>query len=138
MHNLRCIRVKFEYLCQLNGFSFADIRRSLLSTYSGPSNGAPPEGGIDRSAILTASLPYVKEHGWSIAAVSYGARSLELPGVVHGLFPRGGVELVDHFDSLCNQQLVEFLQQSTSGELPLALHTITISSASISFSCTQA
>ena len=90
----------------------------------GPSNGSSPKEGIDRSAILTASLPYVKEHGWT-NAITHGARSLGLPGVVHGLFPRGGVELVDHFESLCNQELVEFLQRSTSGEQPFVPCVVT-------------
>ena len=100
------------------------IRRCLVNS-CGSSSGSSPEGGIDRSAILTASLPYVKEYGWTNSAITHGAQSLELPGVVHGLFPRGGVELADHFESLCNQELVEFLQRSTSGEQPFVLRVVT-------------
>jgi len=64
-----------------------------------------------RSAILQASLQFVPEHGWSPAALTHGAQSLGLPGMAHGMFPRGGGELVDYFEAKCNADLVEFMQQ---------------------------
>jgi len=34
-----------------------------------------------------------------------------LPGVAHGLFPRGGVELIFYFYTDCNKQLAEQLAE---------------------------
>lgn len=70
------------------------------------------EDGIKRR-ILEASLPFVNEHGWSKNAISAGAESLGYPGVVHGMFPRGGAELVQHFYVNCNQDLTRILKGQT-------------------------
>lgn len=32
------------------------------------------------------------------------------PGIVHGMFPNGGIELVHYFYAKCNQQLIEQLK----------------------------
>ncbi|CAG8616165.1 1489_t:CDS:2, partial [Scutellospora calospora] len=50
-----------------------------------------------RSEILRASLSFVPKYGWSIESLSHGANSLGYPSVSHGLFPRGGIELIDWF-----------------------------------------
>ncbi|KAJ3288108.1 Ubiquinone biosynthesis protein coq9, mitochondrial [Borealophlyctis nickersoniae] len=47
--------------------------------------------------ILDAALSQVPTHGWTTAALGEGAVSLGYPSITHGLFPRGGVELVEHF-----------------------------------------
>ncbi|EZA55726.1 ubiquinone biosynthesis protein COQ9, mitochondrial [Ooceraea biroi] len=49
--------------------------------------------------------------GWSKQAISAGAESIGYPGVVHGLFPNGGAALVQHFYSICNQELNQILKK---------------------------
>lgn len=55
--------------------------------------------------ILSASLPFVSKHGWSVEAIEKGAETMGYPAVVHGLFPRRGGELLDFFSSECNKKL---------------------------------
>lgn len=75
---------------------------------------APPTDHTHQSAthILEASLPFVPELGWSVAAISEGAKSLGLVGGDEK-FPRGGGELVDYFEQQCNQKLVAFMEEQT-------------------------
>ncbi|XP_015589043.1 ubiquinone biosynthesis protein COQ9, mitochondrial isoform X4 [Cephus cinctus] len=60
--------------------------------------------------ILNAALPFVNDLGWSQQAISAGAETIGYPGIVHGLFPNGGAELVQHFYSSCNQNLNKILE----------------------------
>lgn len=60
-----------------------------------------------RSKIMDAALPFVSNFGWSRETISKGAESIGYPGIVHGMFPNGGIELVHYFYSRCNQQLIE-------------------------------
>ncbi|XP_022185053.2 ubiquinone biosynthesis protein COQ9, mitochondrial isoform X2 [Nilaparvata lugens] len=64
-----------------------------------------------KNNILKASLPFVEKCGWSKETISHGAESLGYPGVAHGMFPRGGAELVQYFYVSSNQELVEILKQ---------------------------
>lgn len=63
-----------------------------------------------RCRILDAALPFVQSQGWSREAISSGAEKCGYPGVVHGMFPNGGAELVHHFYMKCNSQLIEQLK----------------------------
>ena len=72
--------------------------------------------GIDRDVILSSALQYVPEYGWSIKALQYGATLAGLPGVTHGLFPRGGGDLIEYFEMDCNNKLIKYLKEATSGE----------------------
>ncbi|KAJ3055252.1 Ubiquinone biosynthesis protein coq9, mitochondrial [Rhizophlyctis rosea] len=47
--------------------------------------------------ILNASLDFVPTYGWTLKALEQGAASLGYPSITHGLFPRGGIELVEYF-----------------------------------------
>lgn len=49
-----------------------------------------------RQEILAAALPMVPTHGWTEEALAAGAASLGFPAVAHGMFARGGIELVEH------------------------------------------
>jgi hypothetical protein len=46
------------------------------------------EGDV-RPALLEGSLKHVPKLGWSLSAISAGARDMNLPGISHGLFPKG-------------------------------------------------
>ncbi|XP_012227820.1 ubiquinone biosynthesis protein COQ9, mitochondrial isoform X2 [Linepithema humile] len=61
--------------------------------------------------ILGASLKFVPDMGWSKQAISAGAETIGYPGVVHGLFPNGGADLVHYFYSTCNRQLNQILEK---------------------------
>lgn len=81
--------------------------------YSSQHTNSPNEDKNDekiqeiRSKIMDAALPFVTEHGWSRQTISKGAQAIGYPGIVHGMFPSGGIELVHYFYSRCNQQLIE-------------------------------
>jgi hypothetical protein len=64
-----------------------------------------------KDKILAASLPFVVELGWSRKALGAGAQAAGYPGVTHGLFPRGGADLVHYFQRTSNLQLVEVLKE---------------------------
>lgn len=67
-----------------------------------------------RAEILEASLQFVPKHGWSVEAIAHGAESIKYPGVAHGMFPNGSIELIHHFYAKCNRELIEKLQQEFS------------------------
>ena len=66
------------------------------------------ESDIKRE-ILTKSLNFVPEYGWSAEAISAGAESLGMSAVAEGMFPRQGGDLVLHFIEDCNLRLAESL-----------------------------
>lgn len=63
-----------------------------------------------RCRILDAALPFVAQHGWSREAITRGAESINYPGIAHGLFPNGSVELINHFYRKCNREAIESLR----------------------------
>lgn len=69
-----------------------------------------------RSEILEASLKFVPTYGWSLETIVHGAESINYPGVAHGIFPNGAIELVQHFYTKCNRELIETLQQEMAME----------------------
>ncbi|RZC38976.1 COQ9 and/or Kinetochor Ybp2 domain containing protein [Asbolus verrucosus] len=74
---------------------------------------------IECDKILAASLPFVVELGWSKQTLGAGARAVGYPEVTHGLFPKGGADLVLYFQRTSNLKLVEILR-----ELEKAVSTI--------------
>lgn len=59
-----------------------------------------------RNDILDAALLFVSVHGWSRDAIANGAEQCGYPGIVHGMFPNGGIELINHFYMQCNERLM--------------------------------
>ncbi|KAG4073938.1 hypothetical protein HA402_014143 [Bradysia odoriphaga] len=64
-----------------------------------------------RAKIMDASLPFVLDNGWCRQAITKGAQSIGYPGIVHGMFPDGGIELIHYFYARCNEQLIEQLKK---------------------------
>ncbi|XP_078042069.1 ubiquinone biosynthesis protein COQ9, mitochondrial-like isoform X2 [Augochlora pura] len=64
-----------------------------------------------KSKILSASLKFVHDLGWSQQAISAGAESIGYPGVIHGLFPNHGADLVQYFYLTCNNELNKVLKE---------------------------
>uniref|UniRef100_A0A182M4I1 Uncharacterized protein n=1 Tax=Anopheles culicifacies TaxID=139723 RepID=A0A182M4I1_9DIPT len=75
-----------------------------------------PDPTVERTKamILDAALAFVQSHGWSKQAIAKGAEAVNYPSVSHGLFPRGGIELVHHFYKQCNLKLIDYLKQETA------------------------
>lgn len=68
-----------------------------------------------KKLILNAALGFVHTNGWSRQAISKGAESVNFPSVANGLFPRGGIELVQFYYRQSNEKLVEHLKENISG-----------------------
>ncbi|KAL4234219.1 Ubiquinone biosynthesis protein coq9 [Mactra antiquata] len=69
-----------------------------------------------KQRILKSSLPFVSQYGWTQNALSAGAETEGLPGIAHGLFPKGGIELVFYFYNDCNKRLAEELAEQVKQE----------------------
>ncbi|XP_058120471.1 ubiquinone biosynthesis protein COQ9, mitochondrial [Anopheles coustani] len=87
---------------------------SFSSTGGDQQEPIDPDVERTKAMILDAALAYVQSHGWSKQAIAAGAEAVNYPSVAHGLFPRGGIELVHHFYQQCNLKLVEHLKQQTA------------------------
>ncbi|XP_069112250.1 ubiquinone biosynthesis protein COQ9, mitochondrial-like isoform X2 [Argopecten irradians] len=68
-----------------------------------------------KNRILTASMAFVPEHGWTKTALAAGAAAEGLPSVAHGMFPRGGAHLASFFYQNCNKELAANLKQEVEG-----------------------
>nr|CAD7596543.1 unnamed protein product [Timema genevievae] len=86
--------------------------KETLSDSSSDESGNEYELNIKEN-ILTASLPFVQNFGWTKNALSAGAESIGYAGVAHGMFPREGAELVLFFCTSCNKKLAEQMKQQT-------------------------
>lgn len=64
-----------------------------------------------RNKILEASLAFVDSSGWTRQAIVKGAEQAGFPGTVHGMFPRGGIELINYYYLKCNSELVEKMKE---------------------------
>jgi len=64
-----------------------------------------------KQSILQAALTHVAADGWSKEALVAGCEDLGLDGMAHGIFTRGPAELIDHYNSECNKQLITYMEQ---------------------------
>lgn len=71
---------------------------------TGPHRETENADGI-KVQILEAALEHVHMEGWTTHALSKGAVDAGFSSATHGLFPRGPVELVDHFANESNLRL---------------------------------
>ena len=67
--------------------------------------------------VAKTSLSFVGEHGWSLEAVQAGVKSLELPGVAHGVLKNGGHDLLKYFEEECNSHLASYLRDDLEPSL---------------------
>uniref|UniRef100_A0AAG5D3F5 Ubiquinone biosynthesis protein n=1 Tax=Anopheles atroparvus TaxID=41427 RepID=A0AAG5D3F5_ANOAO len=88
---------------------------AFASSSSGEKEPIDPDVERTKEMILDAALAFVQSHGWSKQAIAAGAEAANYPSVSHGLFPRGGIELVHHFYKQCNLKLIDYLKQQTVG-----------------------
>lgn len=64
--------------------------------------------------ILESALKFVPVHGWSTESIVKGAEESGYPGVAHGMFAEGPIELICHFYSKCNNELISQLRAETN------------------------
>lgn len=67
--------------------------------------------GEIETQILEAALGFVHDHSWSKQALAHGAESVGFAGTAHGMFERGGAELIDYFNHKCNQELLVYMEK---------------------------
>ncbi|KAF9089701.1 Ubiquinone biosynthesis protein coq9, mitochondrial [Mortierella sp. GBA35] len=56
-------------------------------------------------AILKKALTFVPEHGWTTVSIAKAAESMGYPSIIHGMFPKGGADLIDYFLQDCLDRL---------------------------------
>ncbi|KAG0370770.1 Ubiquinone biosynthesis protein coq9, mitochondrial [Mortierella sp. AD032] len=56
-------------------------------------------------AILKKALTFVPEHGWTTVSIAKAAESMGYPSIIHGMFPKGGADLIDYFLQDCLERL---------------------------------
>ncbi|XP_076470066.1 ubiquinone biosynthesis protein COQ9, mitochondrial-like isoform X2 [Babylonia areolata] len=81
------------------------------SSYQCDADAVEQEEYDTRQRILQASLPFVHQHGWTRKALAAGAETEGYPTISHGMFPRGGAELVHFFYATCNKDLAVILAE---------------------------
>lgn len=75
------------------------------------SSGSESDGGRStresdtKNNILKAALEFVPTHGWSTKALAASAEKMGLSSSVHGMFARGGADLVLYFIRSSNEAL---------------------------------
>ncbi len=57
--------------------------------------------------ILEQALKEVHKYGWTIEALSIASEKNGYPGVSHGMFPRGPIDLAQYFVDKVNKDLAE-------------------------------
>nr|XP_054764828.1 ubiquinone biosynthesis protein COQ9, mitochondrial-like [Lytechinus pictus] len=67
--------------------------------------------------VLNTALEFVPIHGWTVKSLAEAAKHEGYPGVAHGMFPRGGGDLMHHFVRECNAQLAEQLASEASKDV---------------------
>lgn len=64
-----------------------------------------------KAKILTASMEFVKEEGWSKEALAKGAKSVGYASTAHSIFPHGPAHLVLFFTQTCNNNLARQMEK---------------------------
>ena len=64
-----------------------------------------------KNKILEASLGFVESSGWTRQSIVKGAEQAGYPGTVHGMFPKGGIELINYFYLKGNKEMVEEMRE---------------------------
>ncbi|XP_072169556.1 ubiquinone biosynthesis protein COQ9, mitochondrial-like [Diadema setosum] len=92
---------------------------SSSSSSEGDTQSAEDEPTVDdiKRIVLNTALEFVPVHGWTVKSLAEGAKHEGYPGVAHGMFPRGGGDLMHHFVKECNAQLAEQLAKESNQEV---------------------
>jgi len=72
-----------------------------------------------RLEVLNRALKYVQHYGWSIEALTAASMEMGYPGIAHGMFTDGPVELVYHFVNKSNQEMINKLSEVDTQRLSM-------------------
>ena len=98
-------------------------RRQMSSdATAGTTDTAGPTDAELRLRVLEAAMLEVPQLGWTTDALTAGAAACELSPMAHGLLPRGPIELVEHFSSVCDAKLSEELSERADELAMLEVH----------------
>eukprot|EP00873_Tetraselmis_striata_P043192 jgi/Tetstr1/463456/TSEL_008349.t1 len=75
------------------------------------------DADVTKAQLLAASIPHVKNLGWSQAAIVAGAKDLGLSPSIGGLLERGEAELVEHVVKQQNAEFISKLEGLQAGDL---------------------
>lgn len=64
-----------------------------------------------KTKILEAALSFVPQHGWTKTSLSHGAEQVGFPSIAHGMFARGGVEIVEYLNGKLHKELIESMKK---------------------------
>lgn len=68
-----------------------------------------------RNKVLEASLAFVASDGWTRKTIVKGAEQAGYPGTIHGMFPKGGIELINYYYLKGNKELIEEMRERVGG-----------------------
>ncbi|XP_070576072.1 ubiquinone biosynthesis protein COQ9, mitochondrial-like [Ptychodera flava] len=100
----RCVLVSQRCMCTADNGNNHDQRSEETQD---PSPGSRMDEDDVEQRILNTALSFVPIHGWSKKAIIDAAKAEGFPSVTHGMFPRGGGDLVHHFVRNCNSELAK-------------------------------
>ncbi|KAI8341764.1 COQ9-domain-containing protein [Chlamydoabsidia padenii] len=104
--------------------SYNTTTNSTTKAHEQPSNNDQHD---IRQSLLQATLRHVPAHGWTMESLARGASDMNLPSVVHGVFPGGPIGLIDAYLDQCQQQFTQFAIQQSPKEtsIPQRVRTLT-------------
>lgn len=68
-----------------------------------------------KNKILDAALEFVSASGWTRQAILNGAEKVGYPSTIHGMFPNGGIDLINYYYLKCNKQLIDIMHEKVGG-----------------------
>ncbi|XP_030832028.1 ubiquinone biosynthesis protein COQ9, mitochondrial-like [Strongylocentrotus purpuratus] len=108
---------EFKFARNLLGQNYCRWFSTSKRYRQGDSDKEEPSVEDIQKIVLNTALEFVPIHGWTVQSLSEAAKHEGYPGVAHGMFPRGGGDLMHHFVKECNSQLAEQLALDTSKEV---------------------
>lgn len=78
-------------------------------------NKEDPQVTETKNKILEAALEFVATAGWTRQAILKGAEKAGFPSSIHGMFPNGGIDLINYFYLKCNKQLIDKMHEKVGG-----------------------
>ncbi|KAF8976166.1 Ubiquinone biosynthesis protein coq9, mitochondrial [Entomortierella lignicola] len=86
------------------------------NTQDGTSQASAPSSARGTpEAILKKALSFVPQYGWSTVSIAKAAESMGYPTIIHGMFPKGGADLIDYFLQDCLNRLPLELEGKMDG-----------------------
>ena len=78
-------------------WSIRNGSRLVAAAYHSYDHPSPPPYSSTANSILSASIPYIPEHGFSQTTLQFGAKDAGYLPVSTNLFPRGVFDLISYY-----------------------------------------